>query len=152
MDRALLLRTTMLAALVVPGPASAAPSKAVPSARICQVSAKWTPLPGGTAAAKNFGRRVSNWIGVAPDGSMTWNGSPISGERTAQYLSITKMMTPRPALVLNRLPGTDCVRLRAAAALVERSADCGPGLCWPTAGASRLPSPPPPPAPPPRPR
>ncbi|HMJ94137.1 MAG TPA: hypothetical protein VK472_08565 [Allosphingosinicella sp.] len=155
MTRANLLGTTILAVLMLPGPAAAASpgsarsSKSKAEAARCDTGPNWAAVPREALDAPDLPMRVTNWVSVDADGSLSWNGSPIDSEQAQQYLELTGMMVPRPALVLNRLPGTPCDEIGKAADLIERTIACAPDLCFLTEGGKRpIPSPPAPPAPP----
>lgn len=95
------------------------------------------------------GNRPVNWIGAGADGALLWNGHRVAGESVRNYLAIVAAMRPRPATVVQRLPGAPCAAAAAAAAMVEAAFPCERDMCVITAGEAFVPpTPPAPPVPP----
>ena len=89
-------------------------------------------LPKWRKPAEGYGILVMpNRIRLRRDGSLMWNGERISEARLATYSHASSELNPRPFIILQIDPGTDCGRVRVIRNLVDEQAKCQeyPRLC-----------------------
>ena len=124
-------------ALTMPLQAEKAPSKT------CEASSEWTPFEGRFAPED----RLVNVVHIRADGTLAWNGEPISDGQLQTLTQMTSSFRDRPLLALSN-QGADCERARAVRAIIEK-AGCDGGVCLiaPNIAVPDIEAPPPSPPP-----
>jgi hypothetical protein len=69
-------------------------------------------------------------VNVRRNGSIIWDGHPVSRQDMLRYLTATRALNPRPYLVLEYEAGLDCAELERMRREFNERAQCGTeGLC-----------------------
>jgi len=71
----------------------------------------WTPLPGDPG--------VTNSLLLAKDGTLRWNGSPVSERDLRGYVDILKTMNPIPDLDFHAEPGASCTDVQHVQRMIQ---------------------------------
>lgn len=88
------------------------------------IPAYWVMPRQGRSVLSTF-----SLLAVAANGSLVWNGTPISRAKLVRYLQESATLNPRPALQVKFDPGLDCATVSDLRKLVDRAADCAHGRC-----------------------
>jgi len=71
---------------------------------------------------------IKNKIYIAPEGTVTWNGTPVNFTQLAQFLEESKAITPMPELQLEPDPYARYVVVDSVLALIKRAEVGGLGF------------------------
>ena len=71
---------------------------------------------------------IKNKIYIAPEGTVTWNGTPVNFTQLAQFLEESKAITPTPELQLEPDPYARYVVVDSVLALIKRAEVGGLGF------------------------
>jgi len=87
-----------------------------------------TLLPGWLNQAQMVSlQAVTNKLDVLSDGTLRWNGSPVSADEVGEYVAIVPHMNPQPLTVLDIATGAPCDAVRMVRQLIDSGAKCSSG-------------------------
>jgi hypothetical protein len=88
------------------------------------------PLAHWRTPGKDWPSLIANRVGVAQQGTLTWNGASVTPEQLRRYLQIVPTMNPPPPVVLTVDPQADCRAVADVRHEIDTSLNCAEtGIC-----------------------
>ena len=118
------------ASLILLVAAATGDAPAYPSVQCAASPAGWEIQSSGFVVTQAINR-----VDMKSNGTVLWNGSPVSDEQIAEYITLVASMKPQSFTILSVEPGVDCKRVKMVRQIIDVGANCRRGgLCGEGAG------------------
>jgi hypothetical protein len=92
-------------------------------------------IPGWKKPSDGYGiLAITNKVHLGSDGTIKWNGQPITSAQLAEYSAIVPEMNPVPFMILDIEPGTPCQFVIETRQLIDQKAKCRETPQWSACG------------------